>query len=522
MFDKRNAIIGGEGRIVEIDESLFIKVKHNRGRDMRREKVWVFGLYERATEDQPKRVLFFQVEARDAVTLLNIIYNHVRPGTTIYSDCWAAYNRIIALDRNYHHQMVNHSLTFVAPDGTHTNSIESTWKAAKRQFKEMNGVSRLYLQAYLDEYCWRLTNGNRDGWLVFTSVVQAIKDYFELFRDGNNNLDQSILEDNNIINQSVDDSLDFGDYANERSELPLGEINDLTIPLNRTALPLQQVRTLLTQSQQPQQQQSQQPQQQQPRPQFHESMTSLTSDESVTNHASLVNNQSTPIRSCSPSRPCSPPSKRSRPNESNHRMNITYDVDSPSTTTPTTVLPAITTASRIPIPLTDIEKETLISFYRPKLDRFIEGDDEQFICTSDLSKEQREVVHNLAEELGLHHESKGNWRRKTLYIYKTQLTLPASRRSQAISTALQNQARSHQAASQHANQNVMDVVEAALADVMPDAVPAQTRKRGRPPKQISSTQATTVGLTRTTTTTSSSSQPTSSTNTRYNFRNRKN
>jgi hypothetical protein len=203
-------------------------------------------------------------------------------------------------------------------------------------------------------------------------------------------------------------------------------------------------------------------------------------------------------------------------------MNITYDVDSPSTTTPTTVLPAITTASRIPIPLTDIEKETLISFYRPKLDRFIEGDDEQFICTSDLSKEQREVVHNLAEELGLHHESKGNWRRKTLYIYKTQLTLPASRRSQAISTALQNQARSHQAASQHANQNVMDVVEAALADVMPDAVPAQTRKRGRPPKQISSTQATTVGLTRTTTTTSSSSQPTSSTNTRYNFRNRKN
>ena len=48
MFNKKNIKLGGEGRIVEIDESLFIKVKHNRGRDMLREKVWVFGLYERA------------------------------------------------------------------------------------------------------------------------------------------------------------------------------------------------------------------------------------------------------------------------------------------------------------------------------------------------------------------------------------------------------------------------------------------------------------------------------------------
>ena len=85
-----------------------------------------------------KNVLFFQGAARDAVTLLNIIYNHVLPDTTIYSDCWASYNQIVNLDRRYNHRTVNHSLTFVAPDGTHTNNIESTWKAVKRQFKDMN------------------------------------------------------------------------------------------------------------------------------------------------------------------------------------------------------------------------------------------------------------------------------------------------------------------------------------------------------------------------------------------------
>ena len=60
------------GRIVEIDESLFIKVKHNRGHDTLRPKIWVFGLYEKATIGQPKRV-HFKVKSRDAVTLLNIV-----------------------------------------------------------------------------------------------------------------------------------------------------------------------------------------------------------------------------------------------------------------------------------------------------------------------------------------------------------------------------------------------------------------------------------------------------------------
>jgi hypothetical protein len=124
-LDKDNIRIGGPGRVVEIDESLFVRVKHNKGRDLRRRQVWVFGMYLRAAENSTKQVIFYQVEKRDAVTLLNLIYKHVLPGTKIHSDCWTAYNKIIDLDKDNDHRTVNHSIEFVARDGTHTKSIES-------------------------------------------------------------------------------------------------------------------------------------------------------------------------------------------------------------------------------------------------------------------------------------------------------------------------------------------------------------------------------------------------------------
>lgn len=39
--------MGGKGKVVEIDESLFVKVKHWKGKDLKRKQVWIFGLTER-------------------------------------------------------------------------------------------------------------------------------------------------------------------------------------------------------------------------------------------------------------------------------------------------------------------------------------------------------------------------------------------------------------------------------------------------------------------------------------------
>jgi hypothetical protein len=61
---------------------------------------------------------------------LPIIEEWILPGTTIISDCWKAYN---CLEREgYVHLKVNHSLHFKDPEtGAHSNSIESSWRAAK-------------------------------------------------------------------------------------------------------------------------------------------------------------------------------------------------------------------------------------------------------------------------------------------------------------------------------------------------------------------------------------------------------
>ena len=46
-IDKKNLKMGGPGKIVEIDESLYAKVKHSKGKDLMRPQVWTFGLVQR-------------------------------------------------------------------------------------------------------------------------------------------------------------------------------------------------------------------------------------------------------------------------------------------------------------------------------------------------------------------------------------------------------------------------------------------------------------------------------------------
>ena len=145
-FTRHADQIGGPGAIVEIDESLFARRKNNVGHQV--PEKWILGGYEPAT----KKGFLVQVNDRSAATMLPIIQQWVAPGSTIWTDMWAAYNSLGNM--GYNHGTVNHTLYFTDPQ-THvtTNRVEAMWSRAKAKFKSMHGpTNRDTIGDYLAEF----------------------------------------------------------------------------------------------------------------------------------------------------------------------------------------------------------------------------------------------------------------------------------------------------------------------------------------------------------------------------------
>ena len=114
--------LGGEGKVVQIDESKVGKRKYHRRH--RVEGQWVFG------DIEDWRTCFLvAVEDRSKATFLPIIKDWIKLGTLIVSDCRKSYHN---LDKHgYTHQTVNHSKEFVNEDGYNTNKMEGHWRHMK-------------------------------------------------------------------------------------------------------------------------------------------------------------------------------------------------------------------------------------------------------------------------------------------------------------------------------------------------------------------------------------------------------
>ena len=161
--------IGGPGIIVEIDESKFGKRKHHKARIV--EGQWVFGGICRETRE------IFLVplpnNKRDRATLIEpIILEHIKPGTTIISDCWIAYDKLGTV--GFQHLTVNHSYNFIDPHtGAHTNSIESLWWQIKQQPSETH-TRRNKWNPHLTEYMWRQYHREEDLYAALLTDISQL------------------------------------------------------------------------------------------------------------------------------------------------------------------------------------------------------------------------------------------------------------------------------------------------------------------------------------------------------------
>ena len=91
-----------------------------------------------------------------AKSLLPEIQRHVEPGTQIYTDEWRGY---ASLHKLYPHRTVRHAHREYVRGRVFTSTVEGFFGNVKNGIAgNYHGVSRKWLQGYLNEYAWRLNH----------------------------------------------------------------------------------------------------------------------------------------------------------------------------------------------------------------------------------------------------------------------------------------------------------------------------------------------------------------------------
>ena len=169
-YEKNYQQIGGLNEIVEIDESMFGKLKYGRGDPTVRRRTWVFGGVDRRTGRAYLRVC--PQNKRTKKALWPIILAHTIPGTTIYSDGWRAYRKLPTL--GFQHKWVDHTAGYVHPDDytMHTNKIEGLWQKVKKWLPQGGPYD---LEKNLKLFLW-FQNQKEEGKEPFWSLVKLVSE----------------------------------------------------------------------------------------------------------------------------------------------------------------------------------------------------------------------------------------------------------------------------------------------------------------------------------------------------------
>jgi transposase-like protein len=135
-----------------------------RGRGTK--KTPVVGMVERGGNVKAKSVAKNELKFTDFLKMIRKNINVAE--SLLVTDEYKAYNR---MSKVIPHYSVNHSYEYAKSD-IHTNTIESFWAILKRGITgQFHWVSKKYLNAYIDEFCYRYNAREIDSSSVFTITI---------------------------------------------------------------------------------------------------------------------------------------------------------------------------------------------------------------------------------------------------------------------------------------------------------------------------------------------------------------
>jgi transposase-like protein len=151
---------GGEGAIVEIDETFIGKKKDVPVRRGYAHKRAIMTLVERKSDGA--RARSFHVEGTAAADLLPVVKAHVNSGTHVVTDEAGQYT---PLGKHFtEHDYVTHSKGEYGRGPIHTNAVEGLYSVFKRSMKGIcQRCSEAHLHRYVAEFDFRYNNRTRLG-----------------------------------------------------------------------------------------------------------------------------------------------------------------------------------------------------------------------------------------------------------------------------------------------------------------------------------------------------------------------
>lgn len=170
------AKIGGPGFSFQVDETACNRKALIRNSTTLQTEVrwtkWVIGIICEQTGQSRLAVL----PDRTVGSFYDFFERHIKTGSLIKSDSYPSYQEAVRR-AGCQHQQVNHSRGFVAPDGTHTNTIEALWAGLKLEIKKRGGVMFSHLKEFIVEYGLKLELKNmfkHDTYLKFKMVSKSL------------------------------------------------------------------------------------------------------------------------------------------------------------------------------------------------------------------------------------------------------------------------------------------------------------------------------------------------------------